>query len=73
LDKISEINFSYLDSIAKQRYYLVKLKENGITEKIRIQKYKKPLQKGNWNINIGAESFFFQEGEGAKYEAAKYG
>ncbi|PHS66924.1 MAG: hypothetical protein COB12_05660 [Flavobacterium sp.] len=27
----------------------------------------------NWNLDIGAESYFFQEGEGEKYEEAKYG
>ena len=26
-----------------------------------------------WNVNIGAESFFFQEGQAEKYEKAKYG
>ncbi len=26
-----------------------------------------------WNVNIGAESFFFQEGHAEKYEKAKYG
>ena len=26
-----------------------------------------------WSYNIGAESYFFQEGEGKKYEKAKYG
>ena len=26
----------------------------------------------NWTINIGAESFFCQEGEEEKFEAAKY-
>ncbi|MFK5983382.1 MAG: GDYXXLXY domain-containing protein [Flavobacteriaceae bacterium] len=80
--KISETDFSYLDSISKRGYYVVTLKDNGVAEKVRIQENKEPLQKGeylinftygNWNINIGAESFFFQEGEGEKYEAAKYG
>ena len=26
-----------------------------------------------WNINIGAESYFFQEGHAERYERAKYG
>ncbi len=80
--KISSENFSYLDSIPKRGYYVVKLNPNGVTEKVRIQKNKEPLiqgeflieyTKGSWDLNIGAESFFFQEGEGGKYEKAKYG
>ncbi len=70
------------DSIAKRGYYVLKLNDSGIAKKIRIQELLNPLNKnellvkytsGNWNLSIGAESFFFQEGEGEKFEAAKYG
>jgi len=80
--KISSENFSYLDSIPKRGYYVVKLKSNGVAEKVRIQKNKEPINKdeyiieytkGDWNINIGTESFFFQEGEGEKFDVALYG
>jgi len=70
------------DSIPKRGYCVVKLKNN-IAERVRFQKYRTPLKKGEylveytspnrWGINIGAESFFFEEGQGKKYEMAKYG
>lgn len=71
------------DSISKRGFVVVKLEENGIAKRVRIQEDKTPINqneflieytsKNRWNINIGAESYFFQEGEGEKYEKAKYG
>lgn len=71
------------DSISKRGFVVVKLEENGVVKKVRIQEDKTPINqneflieytsKNRWNINIGAESYFFQEGEGEKYEKAKYG
>lgn len=78
---ISE-NSSY-DSIAKRGFCVVKLEENGVAKKVRIQENKTPLNNNEYlieytsrqwrGLNIGAESFFFQEGEAEKYENAKYG
>ncbi|MGJ8743374.1 GDYXXLXY domain-containing protein [Polaribacter sp.] len=78
---ISE-NIKY-DSISKTGFCIVKLQENGIANKVRIQENKTPIDdkeyaikytsKGWRTLNIGAESFFFQEGDGYKYEKAKYG
>lgn len=71
------------DSISKRGYYVIKIKEDGTAEKVRLQDGKKPIYKNEylirytkgewWDINIGAESFFFQEGDAEKYEEAKYG
>lgn len=71
------------DSISKRGFCVVKLEENGIAKKVRIQDDRTPINekeylieytsKGWRGINIGAESFFFQEGEADKYENAKYG
>ena len=70
------------DSIPKRGYYVVKLDSNGIANKVRIQKETKPLHTGEylikyfageWSINIGAESYFFEEGQAEKYATAKYG
>lgn len=71
------------DSIFKRGFCVVKLEENGIAKKVRIQENKIPINdneflieytsKGWRGINIGAESYFFQEGEAEKYENAKYG
>ncbi|MGW9684544.1 GDYXXLXY domain-containing protein [Flagellimonas sp. 2504JD1-5] len=71
------------DSIPKRGFCVVKLLPNGTAEKVRLQEETTPIDENEhlieytvknwWGINIGAESFFFQEGEAAKYEAAKYG
>ncbi|MEN4758935.1 GDYXXLXY domain-containing protein [Chryseobacterium sp. C39-AII1] len=70
-------------NIPKRGFCVVHLDKNGVANKVRFQKEKLPLKKGeylieytssnSWNVNIGAESFFFQEGEAEKYEKAKYG
>lgn len=70
------------NSIPKRGYCVVKLKNN-LAQRVRLQKNRTPLNAGeylieytspnSWTINIGAESFFFEEGQGKKYEAAKYG
>ena len=70
-------------NIAKRGYCVVQLDSNNVARSVRFQKDRTPLNKGEqlieytspdqWNINIGAESFFFQEGQAAKYERAKYG
>lgn len=76
-------NVENVDSISKRGYYVLKLDKNGVGERIRIQENKTPLNaeefliefttNGQWRINIGAESYFFQEGKGELFEDAKYG
>lgn len=71
------------DNLPKRGYCVVKIDGNGIAKKLRFQKGLTPLNEGEylieytspdqWNVNIGAESFFFQEGQAGKYETAKYG
>ncbi len=71
------------DSIPKRGFCVVKLDEKGIAKKVRLQKSIKPVNSDEYciaytlgkrrRINIGTESFFFQEGEREKYEKAKYG
>ena len=71
------------DSIAKRGFCVVKLVENGIAQKVRLQENREPVHdneilieytvKGWRGINIGAESYFFQEGQAGKYGNAKYG
>lgn len=72
-----------LDSIPANGY-CVAVDSARIARAVRLQKNKTPLlhdeylieysirQRG-WDIHIGAESFFFQEGQATKYEKAKYG
>ena len=71
------------NSVLKRGFCVVKLNAKGIGEKVRLQKGNTPKNAnellieytaGKWgSINVGAESYFFQEGEGEKYENAKYG
>jgi uncharacterized membrane-anchored protein len=71
------------ENIPKRGYCVVLLDNNGVASKVRFQKNLTPLNNdehlinytssGKWNINIGAESFFFQEGQAKKYDKAKYG
>jgi len=70
------------DSIPKRGYCIVRLNEDGIGTKIRLQNDVRPLNEGeyaivytasNWRINIGAESYFFEEGQAEKFSSAKYG
>lgn len=67
----------------KRGFLVVELQENGVAERRRIQEKVTKLNKNeyliefntrDWSgIQIGAESFFFQEGDAEKYEKAKYG
>lgn len=71
------------DSISKRGFCVVALDEGGVAKKVRIQKHQTPIYDdeflieytlGDWgSVNIGAESYFFQEGDADKYENAAYG
>jgi uncharacterized membrane-anchored protein len=79
--KVSETDYS--DSIPKRGYCIVKLDSIGVAKRVRFQETLSSLPKGyyaieytrsnNWRVNIGAESYFFQEGKSAKHGKAKYG
>ncbi len=68
--------------IPKRGYCVVELDKNGVVNRYRFQKVKSKLLEGQylikyfsgkWSLNIGAESYFFQEGTAEKYDKAKYG
>ncbi len=70
------------DSIQKRGYVVVNLDENGVAIRQRLQAGTSPLEEGElllnytgdrWQINVGAESYFFEEGSAETFEAAKYG
>lgn len=71
------------DCISKRGFCVVVLDSIGVGQKVRIQENRLLLNENEYlieytskewrGINIGAESFFFQEGEAEKYEEAKYG
>ncbi|MGB4958897.1 MAG: GDYXXLXY domain-containing protein [Saprospiraceae bacterium] len=72
-----------VDSITKRGYCIITLDEKGIGQRVRLQENTTPLKDGEYiinytavkwgRINIGAESYFFQEGQADKFEKAKYG
>lgn len=71
------------DDATPRGYVVVQLDSKGIARGIRIQNTETPIHKdeilikytmSNSNsLNIGAESYFFQEGHASKYEQAKFG
>lgn len=71
------------DNMPKRGYCVVRLDTNGVANRVRFQKNINPIQEGerliaytapdSWNVNIGAESFFFEEGQAEKYDSARYG
>ncbi|WP_153395744.1 GDYXXLXY domain-containing protein [Chryseobacterium vaccae] len=76
------VNTIGTEGILKRGYCVVTLDKNGVAHRGRFQENKTPLKAGeylinytsdDWNVNIGAESFFFQEGHAKKYETAAYG
>lgn len=70
--------------LSKRGFIVVKLNKNDVAERVRIQTGKTPLKVGEylinytldkygWQLNIGAESYFFEEGSAKKFENAQYG
>lgn len=69
-------------TLPKRGYCIVKIKDHHVAEKVRFQPDKQPLDEGeypvkyfynNFFMNLGAESYFFEEGKGGRYAAARYG
>ena len=78
--EIAEIQDQQL--IPKRGYCVVNLDNSGIAHKVRLQKNKTPLtnierlvkySQTDRDISIGAESYFFEEGQSEKYATAVYG
>ena len=82
------LSYQIADEVMEKRiptkgYCVVRLDSNQVAKRVRFQKKQTPLYQDEhlieytspdfWTVNIGAESFFFQEGEAAKYDKAKYG
>jgi uncharacterized membrane-anchored protein len=71
------------DSISKRGYFVVKSDSVGVGQRVRIQDGTTLINEdelllnytvGNRRlVNIGAESYFFEEGQADKYSKAKYG
>lgn len=79
--KIAATNMD--DKIAKRGFCVVTLDSNRVATRARFQPGKKPRAANEYlveytkvhyfQVNIGAESYFFEEGTATKYQKAKYG
>jgi uncharacterized membrane-anchored protein len=70
------------DSSSKRGFCVVKLDSSGVAKRLRLQENAAPINENEsiikyfapeYSMNIGAESYFFQEGQSEKYSKAKYG
>jgi uncharacterized membrane-anchored protein len=71
--------------ISKRGYIVISLDSNNVAHKLRLQAEQTPLHTDELllkyttsdplygNIRLGAESYFFQEGNASHYGTAKYG
>ncbi len=72
----------FVDSLPPRGFCVVTLAENGVAQRVRMQKGREPLgsdeylipyTKDRSNIRLGSDSYFFQEGKADLYAEAKYG
>ena len=70
------------ETISNKGYIVISLGQNNVAKKLRIQSDVKPLNpnefllkyhKNKYQIYLGSESYFFEEGNSDKYTKAKYG
>lgn len=71
-----------LDSLPKRGYCVVTLDSVGVAQLVRTQPTLSPRTAGeyfiaytrdDWSLDIGANSYFFQEGQSEKFDRAAYG
>ncbi len=77
------VSDSAYQKIAKRGYCVVQKDSLGVGQNPRFQTEKTPLAANEFlvrykisdyrNISIGAEAYFFQEGQAEKYDSARYG
>ena len=69
-------------NLSQKGYAVLKLNQNNVAELVRYQEEATPLNpqeqllkysKSSWTVNLGAESYFFEEGQAKFFEQAKYG
>ena len=69
--------------VAHKGYFVIQIDSGIIARKVRVQEKPTPLASGEYlieyrtksfgRLQTGAESYFFEEGQAHKYEAAAYG
>lgn len=70
------------DKLASRGYVVVRVDANKVAHLVRYQQEKTPLaageqliryNKADWAVHIGAESYFFEEGQGELFAEAAFG
>ncbi|GAA4434344.1 GDYXXLXY domain-containing protein [Pontibacter saemangeumensis] len=70
------------DKLAARGYVVVRVDANRVAHLVRYQQGKTPLaageqliryNKADWAVHIGAESYFFEEGQGELFAGAAFG
>lgn len=78
-----EISNGFENPVPKKGYCIIMIDSNGVAKRVRFQQNLQPLsgrelaiaysRRNSWTFKIGAESYFFQEGDAEKFTNAKYG
>ncbi len=75
-----EITTWHMDSVPEKGFLLLQLDDHRVGTLLRMQHREQPVNSIEilvkykaWGNRIGAESYFFEEGQAEKYENAKYG
>jgi uncharacterized membrane-anchored protein len=78
-----EISNGFENPVPRKGYCIVMTDSNGVAKRVRFQQNLQPLsgpelaiaysRRNSWTFKIGAESYFFQEGDAEKFTNAKYG
>ncbi len=73
----------YDHKIEKRGFIILKLDKKNVARKVRLSSSAEHLKSGEFaikyfstgynNIHVGAESYFFEEGQAKRFEKAKYG
>jgi uncharacterized membrane-anchored protein len=80
--RMADISLDSLRSLPSTGFCVIRLDDRNIGQLLRFQSNRKPNKIGeilipfhnnHQRLSIGAESYFFQEGNADKYEMAKYG
>jgi uncharacterized membrane-anchored protein len=78
-----EISTGIENSVPTKGYCIVMTDSSDVAKRVRFQQNLQPLsgrelaiaysRRNSWTFKIGAESYFFQEGDAEKFTNAKYG
>lgn len=77
-----EDSIDFTGGVRKKGFCILKTDDRGVAELLRLQEQANPRTEGEYpikymingySLSLGAESWFFQEGQAAKFDSARYG